>query len=577
MSTTESERDEPEGTAPQESGAEPQAVPPPSPPLFNGLSLIGLALIGVSATSIVFFVLFGLVTAGESGYSGLISLPLAVLGAVGLLVALLGAVLERRRRGRGERSRDPLQWLRTASVLGLATGTGVLTFLLLSAGTSAVVVVEALESNEFCGGACHSVMNPEATVYLDTAHARIQCVECHVGNGADSFLRAKISGLRQLYGVISGEISRPIPTPIRNRRSSREMCESCHTGDRLIGYKAIVRTYYAAESAQAPTRVAMLMNVGGGPGGLGPTQGIHYHMLFAGKVEFIARDRQRQEIPWVRVSNAEGEVREFSNEFEPLTPEERDSLEVRELECIDCHSRPAHRFPPPTEVIDEALSADQLPRSIPRIKEAGVRVLDGGYATHEEAMREIPERLNAFYADSDPEVLSDFGPEIERSAAALRQLYSRTIFPEMKADWRAHPDNLGHLDNPGCFRCHNDEMVSEDGEDTLFLGCTGCHVPLAADGTPVAADTSRSDASSAESDSPEVNSSESGTSDTEASDTEGSDAEASDSEGMDAEASAGEAEMAELGFVHPDDGEPFADDEFTLCSDCHDGGAELYD
>jgi hypothetical protein len=251
--------------------------------------------------------------------------------------------------------------------------------------------------------------------------------------------------------------------------------------------------------------------------------GVHYHMQIAAKVEYVARDAQRQYIAWVRVTDREGGTREFSHDSYPLSEDERASLPVREMECIDCHSRPAHRFPSAIDSVNHAIEMRRLPRDMPFIKRAAVQALDGDYETTPEALEAIESHLREFYEDEYPEVLEDQAEDFHQSVDALREVYTNTIFPEMKADWRAHPDDSGHLDWPGCFRCHNDEMLDPDGE-SVATDCSSCHVILAQSMEPA-------------------------------------------SETVDFDAG--------QPFVHPEDGSEM--EEFTLCSDCHTGGQELYE
>jgi hypothetical protein len=250
--------------------------------------------------------------------------------------------------------------------------------------------------------------------------------------------------------------------------------------------------------------------------------GIHYHMLVANRVEFIARDPQRQDIAWVRVTDENGEIREYSNEDDPLSDAEREAFEVHTLDCLDCHSRPAHRFPSPVESVNAALSTGRISAEIPYIKAAAVMALDADDDTTAEALGSLRRRLRDYYAEEYPDELEEYSDELDETVHELQRIYQSTIFPEMKADWFAHPDNLGHRDSPGCFRCHNDAMLDEDGE-AIFSDCTRCHTILTQGGEIV------------------------------------------------------EAIKFEKGraFVHPEDWETI--EEFTLCTDCHTGGAELYE
>jgi hypothetical protein len=488
-----------------------------------------VAICGWTATA--FFLLLGLLDRGQSGYSGLLLLPPLGLVAIGCVMFLFGYLRERRRQRHGRRSSffektvvDPWGFVRRRSAFALISGVALATFSLLVAGAGSLATLDFTESNTFCGEVCHEVMSPEATVYATSPHAQIDCVQCHVGHGGDSYLRAKIGGMRQVLAVATGHIERPIPTPIRNRRLSSDMCQSCHTKERDIGYKAVTRTRFLNEENSSPVTLHMMMKVGGAKNGLMAGSGIHYHMMIAGKVEYIARDKKRQDIPWVRVTSRDGEVREYTNESFPLTDEESEALEIRQMECVDCHSRPAHVFPSPVDSVDAALAMGRIPTEIPFIKEASVRALVDGYGTTEEALAEIDGRIREFYEEEHPDVLENgHAGQLEESGRELREIYQRTIFPEMKADWAAHPNNIGHRDSLGCFRCHNDEMVDEDG-GTIFTDCMKCHAILAQDEEVIRA--------------------------------------------------ASEFDVGR-GFVHPEDWETL--DEFTLCSDCHTGGSDIYD
>jgi hypothetical protein len=507
----------------------PGAHPLP-PPIYNWMSLIGCGLAVVSLTALAFFALVGLVIHRDTGYGGLAFLPPFLTALLGLVLTLAGWLRERWRHKRGRHSSflqrwvvDPFGMLRGVGLRVAFAVTVAVTFGLLGAGAASVSLVEFTESNTFCGQVCHAVMEPEATVYTHSAHARIDCVNCHVGSGGESYIRAKVNGLRQVWAVATDQVRRPIPTPIEHRRSSDEMCASCHSADRMIGHKTFDRSYFLNGQESEPLRLRMLVHVGG-PQGATKGEGIHFHMLFERKVEYIARDHERQDIAWLRVTQPDGSVEEYENEDEPLTDEERESLPVRTMECVDCHSRPAHVFTSPIDSVNAALADGRIPSGIPYIKEGAVRALDADYQTVEEAMQAIEANLLEFYQEEHPDELDgDAAQTLGTSVAVLRDIYRSTIFPEMKADWKAHPNNIGHRDSLGCFRCHNDSMVSSSG-DPVFTDCNRCHSIMA--------------------------------------------------QGEDTVAVATEFDEG-LAFVHPEDWDTV--EEFTLCSDCHTGGKGLYE
>jgi hypothetical protein len=173
--------------------------------------------------------------------------------------------------------------------------------------------------------------------------------------------------------------------------------------------------------------------------------------------------------------------------------------------------------------VNRAIEAGLLSRELPSIKEVAVQALDGGYETTEAALEGIESHLFSYYEEEYPEVIEERRESLERGVDVLREIYRRTIFPEMKADWRAHADHSGHLDSAGCFRCHNDEMVDAEG-DSVSTECATCHTLLAQDDSAI---------------------------------------------GTMEEFASGQD------FVHPEDGSSF--EEFTLCSECHTGGKELYE
>jgi hypothetical protein len=500
-------------------------------PIYNWMSGIGVALFAVAAAASLFLVLVEWVAGGGSGYAGLTLLPLFALGLVGLGLVLAGWLRERRRQRQGRHSSffetwvvDPWAIVRGRGAWFVPVVIAVGTFALLGAGAASVGLVHYSESNEFCTQACHSVMNPEGVVYEQTAHSRIDCVACHVGAGPEGFLAAKLGGLRQMYQFVVGDVTRPIPTPIHGGTISRELCESCHAPERDVGIKARARSYFLAGEDVDPVQLAMVVKVGRGENEILPGEGVHYHMQIAEKIEYVARDA-RAAGHRVGAGHAyrDGGTREYQLESNPLSEEDRAALPVRSMECLDCHSRPAHRFPSAVESVNQALEVRFLPRDLPSIKEVSVQALDGGYATTAEALEGIDSTLREFYEEEYPEVLEERDGEVGASIAALRTLYQRTIFPEMKADWRAHADNSSHLEWPGCFRCHNDEMVDADGE-AVSTDCSSCHAILAQNDDAIAT-----------------------------------------------------MEDFEVGqpFMHPEDWSEM--EEFTLCSDCHTGGSEVYE
>jgi hypothetical protein len=364
---------------------------------------------------------------------------------------------------------------------------------------------------------------PEWTTYQTSSHARVACVECHIGEGADWFVKSKIDGLRQVWAVTVNSFSRPIPTPIHNLRPARETCEECHWPQKFIGYKELVRPYYLGDEENTAHHLRMLVKIGGEQTGFMKGSGIHYHMLIASKVEYIATDTRRQDIAWVRVTRADGSVSEFNNVGRPLTGAEKAELELRTMDCMDCHNRPAHQFRSPMSSVNMALEQGAMPTSLPYIKVQAVKALSEQHETTEEAMVEIANYLRNYYREEYPKIVEDRSDDLPQAIQATQAIYRASIFPVMDADWSAYPNNIGHHYSRGCFRCHNEDMQSSDGE-IIFTACNKCHLILA-QGESI------------------------------------DDVNVDFSEG--------------LPFVHPEDGATI--EEYMECVDCHTGGGDVYE
>lgn len=500
--------------------------PPPTGGYFrNGITYAGVVLMLAALMSGTFVFLQELLIS-SSPYSGILYAISCLVLTTGFVLVPIGMFWERRRQRHGRER--PLTVFR----IDLDNREHRLVALALLASFALLVVLvgvgsyksfRATESAQFCGQLCHTVMEPEWVRYNASPHARVACAECHIGEGADWFVKSKLSGLRQIWAVAVDSYDRPIPTPIHDLRPARETCEQCHWRRKFTGYKELVRSYYLGDEENSLTQMRMLVKIGGEKSSLLKGSGIHYHMLIANKVEYVATDEKRQEIAWVRVSRNDGSVTEYNNTDEPLTELERSKLETRTMDCMDCHNRPAHQFPTPMHSVNQALADGSISVSLPEIKVQAVKAIDGNYESTAQAMEGIANDLHDYYRQEYPEVFEQKNADLVRSIEKVQEIYHTTVFPYMKASWRSYPSNIGHRDSPGCFRCHNDSMVSDTGE-TIFNDCTGCHLILA--------------------------------------------------QGQDTENVSVNIETG-LPFVHPADGDTI--DEYTDCTFCHTGGKDLYE
>ncbi|HWA84843.1 MAG TPA: NapC/NirT family cytochrome c [Opitutus sp.] len=344
-------------------------------------------------------------------------------------------------------------------------GVGAVGFLLLSAFGS-YQTYEYSESVQFCGQVCHRAMNPEFVAYKRGAHARVDCVECHVGSGAEWFFKAKINGVHQLVAYTITDYKRPIATPIKNLRPAQDICERCHWPEKFHGNVDVTFDHFLSDKKNTPYSVRMLMHVNQ-PNPGAPAGGIHWHVNRNERVEYFASDEKRQVIPWMRVTDLRtGEARVYRTEkYQGEPPAEA----VRVMDCMDCHNRPAHVFPTANEAVEQAMSAGALSTKLPAIKREAVKAMTQKIATAAEAPQKIADYLRGKYGAA---------PELPEAIAEVQALYATTIFPERKADWRVYPNNIGHKDWLGCFRCHDDKHKNTSGEPVKSSDCTSCHTIL---------------------------------------------------------------------------------------------------
>jgi hypothetical protein len=325
------------------------------------------------------------------------------------------------------------------------------------------------ESVSFCGRTCHTVMQPEYTAYLHSPHAKVECSACHVGPGAEAFVRAKLQGTHQLMGVLSGQYPKPVPAPVKHMRAAHDTCLECHWEKRYIGILDRNYTHFLADKENTPYTVRLLINVGGSDPNHGPVGGIHYHMNVARKIEFIATDAQRQIIPWVRMTEADGTVTEYRT---PDFKGDPSKLEIRRMDCLDCHNRVGHQLRTPDAAVDLAMSLGKIDPALPSIKKNAVAVLAKSYTGEKEAVEKIAAGLAELYPND---------PRIRAAISVVQDIYRQNIFPDMNASWKAYPDNVGHKDSAGCFRCHDNQHVSAaDKKKMIQAGdCKACHIIFA--------------------------------------------------------------------------------------------------
>ena len=446
---------------------------------YNWITAIGALVAAVTFSMILLLYLIDLFVQKTTIYLGLLTFVfLPGVLVLGLVMVVAGALLERRRQMQGMPSafsgiiRVDLQHPPHRNTF-FASLTAASIFLMASA-VGTYKAYQKTESVAFCGQLCHAVMYPEFTAYQTSPHARVECVKCHIGPGADWFVKAKLTGAYQVYAVLAHVYPKPIPTPVKNLRPARETCEQCHWPEQFFGARRTVNAHFLSDEANTPYPITLLVNIGGGSEKSGRVEGIHWHMAIANKIQYIARDTARQEIAWVRQEDRSGKVTEFNDVKHPLTPEERARAEVRTVDCIDCHNRPSHNYRSPIRAVNEAMVTGRLDRTLPYIKREAVRALDAEYPDTPAALKSLQEKLTHFYQEKYPGVYQTRRAEVDSAVAQVEYIYTHNFFPEMKVTWKRYPNNIGHSQFVGCFRCHSETLKSAEGK-SITRECSTCH------------------------------------------------------------------------------------------------------
>jgi len=330
-----------------------------------------------------------------------------------------------------------------------------------------------MDSPQFCGQSCH-VMHPEYAAYQISAHSHVACVDCHIGSGASSYFAAKVNGTKQLIEVAFDRYPTPIPSPVQNLRPAREICEGCHTPARFIGEKLLVKSTFADDEKNSETQTVVVLHLGGRDS-LSHLTGIHGVHL--GHIEYVTTDPTRTSIPWVQKRNADGSTTEFaaSTAGAGIPKGER-----RVMDCVDCHNRASHTMQTAEDALNRAMVEGAVSPDLPFVHKKSLEILKANYATEAEARVKIPQQLAAFYSSEHPEVMAAKADLVKAAGEGLVYIFTHNVSPEMKITWGTHPNHIGHMSYPGCFRCHDGDHAAKDGK-SITQDCSACHNLLAVD------------------------------------------------------------------------------------------------
>jgi len=453
----------------------------------NRLTGAGAILTTSSALTLLMFWIYESTSTGRHvhPYAGiLLFLILPAIFVVGLILIPTGVLLRRRElRKKGELPLEyPVVRLSDPTLQRAGTLVGGLTIVnIVLMGVASYKGLEFMDSQSFCGQTCHTVMAPEFAAYENSPHSRVSCVECHIGPGASWFVKSKISGLRQVWAVTFKTYSRPIPSPVRELRPARETCEQCHWPQRFSGDKFIVRTKYAEDEKNTAQTTVLVLKLGGRTAT--GSVGIHgRHIAEVSRIRYVATDERRQVIPRVSYRQDDGSSLDYNSTDVKVTPADLAKGEDRLMDCVDCHNRPTHAFELPDRAVDRRIERGLVSRDLPFVKKKAVELLKAEYPSKGEAVRKISASLIDYYRTQYPSVYKEHRAAVEAAAEAIQGIYDRNVFPEMRLTWGTHPNNIGHEDFLGCFRCHGGNHASANGK-SIASDCDTCHNILAQDET----------------------------------------------------------------------------------------------
>jgi hypothetical protein len=332
------------------------------------------------------------------------------------------------------------------------------------------------ESVDFCARLCHGVMAPEYTAYQNSPHSRVECVECHIGSGATWFMRSKLSGVKQLAAVVWDTYSKPIGTPIHGLRPARETCEECHRPELLHGERLKVIDKFHEDEGNTHVQTVMLMKVGSGDYRGLKAQGSHWHVASSKSIEYEHADRERVNITRVRITGGGAVEQIYTHDGKGSAGTgTAEGGDVRQMDCLDCHNRPTHVYLGPSEALDHKLLTGEIPSELPYIKRQAMRVIKEDYPSQNDAIASISKQLKTWYIDNYPEIAEKKPVMIEKAIDGVSRAYTENVFPEMNIGYGTYEINIGHRNDRGCFRCHNDTHQTADGR-VIPQDCDLCHI-----------------------------------------------------------------------------------------------------
>lgn len=447
----------------------------------TGLGKGGVILTTSSFIALVLLELARMLGLVTNAYVGLVTyLLFPFLFVVGLLLIPLGWYRLRKKTGLSTRrlleerfgpdeTRGSLTGSRLFRFITLLTVINV--FFLVAISTQ---MLGFMDSSYFCGTACHSVMNPEWVTYQQSPHARVRCVQCHVGEGAEALIDSKLNGLWQIISVTFNLYERPIPTPVRQLRPARETCEKCHWPEKFYGSHLVTRYNYQNDDESSLLYTTLNLKIDAGKAG--EKAGIHWHIGQENEVRYTSVGDRREMMLWVEARRPDGRYHRFYNRN--ATAHGIEDIVERSMDCVDCHNRATHIYEEPERAVDDRIKMGLLDLSLPYLKREALAAITSNYADSAAAYDGIGQSLRNFYMRNYPELSREKTAIIDSAVMVLQDIYSRNIHKPMNIRWNTYASHIGHKGNTGCFRCHNPALVDSAGA-AISYDCTLCHSILA--------------------------------------------------------------------------------------------------
>lgn len=450
------------------------------PSTKNWLTIIGSIIAGINLGIIILLFIISTIFNMDSTNLGLfIYVILPGFMILGLILIPAGMIRERKRQSKmSDKSEARLPRIdlndpRHKNAFVIFTITTIIILFLSTLGSFEAYHIT--ESVEFCGTLCHEVMEPEYTAYQKSPHANVTCVECHVGSGASWYVKSKISGLQQIFAVMTNDFSRPIETPLHDLRPAMETCEKCHWPEKFYSRSLRTIKYFMTDPENSEWDIILQMKTGPEYSELGLQEGIHWHINPLIDVSYKSENDKREIITWVKYTDKiTGEVNIYKNENITVSDSSLAISESKSMDCIDCHNRPSHIYRSPAAYFDEAMITGAISQNIPSIKQVSMGILGEKFTDKDTALMKIKEGINSYYKSEFAGFYSANKPLIEKAIDAIQKGFSQNTFPSMKVNWDVYPDHIGHQESEGCFRCHNDQFISESGR-IISKDCNLCH------------------------------------------------------------------------------------------------------